>query len=164
MAIHNLEDALLEELRDTLSAEKQITRALKQMAKNASNEQLKEAFEEHLSQTEVQIERLEKAFELMDKKPRSKHCDGMEGLIAEGKKILEEDAEPEVLDAMMIAAAQKVEHYEIATYGTLCTWAEMLGLDEVAGLLKETLAEEKETDEKLNQLAAEINVQAQVAG
>jgi ferritin-like metal-binding protein YciE len=163
MAIHNLQDALLEELRDVLSAEKQITRALKQMAKNASNEQLKEAFEEHLAQTEVQIERLEKAFEALDKKPRSKHCDAMEGLLSEGKEIMEEDAEPEVRDAMMIAAAQKVEHYEIATYGTLCTWAETLGLDEVASLLKETLAEEKETDEKLNQLAAEINVQAQPA-
>ncbi|MBW3598574.1 MAG: ferritin-like domain-containing protein [Planctomycetes bacterium] len=163
MAIENLQDALLEEMRDVLSAEKQITKALKQMAKKASHEQLKEAFEEHLKQTEGQIERLEKAFEALDRKPRSKHCDAMEGLISEGKEIMEEDAEPEVRDAMMIAAAQKVEHYEIATYGTLCAWAESLGLDKVAKLLQETLAEEKETDEKLNSLAAEINKQAQPA-
>lgn len=163
MAIHDLQDALLEELRDVLSAEKQITKALRQMAKKASNEQLKQSFEEHLEQTEGQIQRLEKAFEAMDRKPRAKHCEAMEGLIAEGKEIMEEDVEPEVLDAMMIAAAQKVEHYEIATYGTLCTWAETLGLDQVAKLLKETLAEEKETDEKLNQIASQINFQAQPA-
>jgi ferritin-like metal-binding protein YciE len=134
------------------------------MAKNATHEPLKEAFEEHLSQTEVQIERIEQAFESLDKKPRSKHCIAMEGLLAEGKELLEEDIEPEVLDAMLIAAAQKVEHYEIAVYGTLCTWAEQLGLNEAASLLKETLAEEKETDEKLTQLAAEINLEAQTAG
>jgi ferritin-like metal-binding protein YciE len=163
MSISNLHDALVEEMRDILNGEKQITKALKQMAKNASSAQLREAFEEHLSQTEGQVERLEQAFEALDLKPRGKHCHGIEGLIEEGKKLLEEDAEPEVCDAMLIAAAQKVEHYEIATYGTLCTWAELLGLDEVANLLKENLAEEKETDEKLSQLASEINVQAQPA-
>lgn len=163
MAIENLQDALLEELRDVLSAEKQITKALKQMAKKASNEQLQAAFEEHLEQTEGQIGRLEKAFEVLDRKPRAKHCDGMEGLIEEGKKILEEEAAPDVLDAMLIAAAQKVEHYEIATYGTLCAWAESLGLTELAQLLQETLDEEKQTDEKLTELAAQINQQAQTA-
>jgi ferritin-like metal-binding protein YciE len=163
MSISNLHDALVEELRDILSGEKQITRALKKMAKNASSENLKAAFEEHLEQTEGQVERLEKAFAALDLKPRAKHCMGIEGLIDEGKELLEEEAEPEVLDAMLIAAAQKVEHYEIATYGTLCTWADLLGLDEVAGLLKENLAEEKETDEKLTKLASQINVQAQSA-
>jgi ferritin-like metal-binding protein YciE len=164
MPLENLQDALLEELRDALSAEKQITKALRQMAKKASHKPLKEAFEEHLKQTEGQIKRLEKAFEALDRKPRAKHCEAMEGLIAEGKEILEEDAAPEVRDAMMIAAAQKVEHYEIATYGTACAWAESLGLDEVARLLQETLEEEKETDEKLNRIAAEINQEAQPVG
>jgi ferritin-like metal-binding protein YciE len=164
MSISNLHNALVEELRDILNGEKQITRALKQMAKNANSEELAAAFEEHLEQTEGQVERLEKAFEALDLKPRGKHCAGIEGLIEEGKKLLEEEAEPEVLDAMLIAAAQKVEHYEIAAYGTLCTWADMLGLEEVARLLKETLAEEKETDEKLTELASQINVEAQSAG
>jgi ferritin-like metal-binding protein YciE len=164
MSISNLQDALVEELRDILNAEKQITKALKQMAKNSNSEQLKEAFELHLEETEGQVERLEKAFEALDLKPRGKHCQAMEGLLEEGKELLEEDAEPEVLDAMLIAAAQKVEHYEIATYGTLCTWADLLGLDEVAGLLKETLAQEKATDEKLTELASQLNVAAQTAG
>lgn len=163
MAIHNLQDALIEELRDVLSAEKQITRALKQMAKKSTNEQLKAAFESHLEETEGQIERLQDVFGELDKTPRSKHCAAMEGLIEEGKEIMEEDAEPEVLDAMLIAAAQKVEHYEIATYGTLRTWAEQLGMTKVAQLLEETLEEEKATDEKLSQLAAEINQEAQTA-
>jgi ferritin-like metal-binding protein YciE len=163
MAIHNLQDALIEELRDVLSAEKQITRALKQMAKKSTNEQLKAAFESHLEETEGQIERLQDVFGELDKAPRSKHCAAMEGLIEEGKEIMEEDAEPEVLDAMLIAAAQKVEHYEIATYGTLRTWAEQLGMTKVAQLLEETLEEEKATDEKLSQLAAEINQEAQTA-
>ncbi len=164
MSISNLQDALVEEMRDILNAEKQITKALKQMAKNASNEPLKTAFEEHLEQTEGQIERLEKAFGVLDKPPRGKHCTAMEGLIEEGKELLEKDAEPDVLDAMLIAAAQKVEHYEIAAYGTLRAWAEHLGLDEVARLMEETLNEEKETDEKLNQIAAQINRQAQTMG
>ncbi len=163
MAIENLQDALLEELRDVLSAEKQTLKSLKQLAKNASNEQLQAAFEEHMEQTEGQIQRLEKAFEALDRKPRAKHCAAMEGLIAESKEILEEEASPDVLDAMLIAAAQKVEHYEIATYGALCAWAKSLGLTEIAELLHETLEEEKATDEKLNELAAEINQQALVA-
>ena len=156
----HLHEAFVKELRDVLSAEKQITKALPKMAKNASHEELRAAFEEHLEQTERQIERLEQAFELIDLKPRASKCEAMSGLIEEGKEILEEDASPGAKDAMLIAAAQKVEHYEIATYGTLCTWAEILGLSQVKGLLQETLDEEKTTDEKLTKLASEINREA----
>jgi ferritin-like metal-binding protein YciE len=163
MAVKNLEDALIEQMRDTLSAEKQILKALRQMAKKASSEDLQAAFEEHLEQTEGQIGRLEKAFELLDRQPRASHCDAMSGLIEEGKEILEEDAEPETKDAMMIAAAQKVEHYEIAAYGTLCAWAKQLGHDDLASLLGETLEEEKQTDDKLTKLAQQINKQASPA-
>lgn len=156
----HLHEAFVKELRDILSAEKQITKALPKMAKNASHEELRAAFQEHLEQTERQIERLEQAFELIDLKPRASKCEAMSGLIEEGKEILEEDASPGAKDAMLIAAAQKVEHYEIASYGTLCTWAEILGLSEVEELLKETLDEEKTTDEKLTKLASEINREA----
>lgn len=157
MPMQDLHTAFVEELRDVLSAEKQITKALKQMSKKASNEELRTAFESHLEETEGQIERLEAVFETLDLKPRAKHCDGMEGLLEEGKSILEKDGDPETKDAMMIAAAQKVEHYEIASYGTLASWAEHLGLTEAQKLIEETLAEEKATDEKLNELAKLIN-------
>jgi ferritin-like metal-binding protein YciE len=163
MAEKHLHEALVKELRDVLSAEKQITKALPKMAKNASNDELRAAFEEHLEQTEHQIERLEKVFELLELKPRSSKCEAMSGLIEEGKEILEEDASPGAKDAMLIAAAQKVEHYEIASYGTLCTWAKILGRDDIERLLQETLDEEKETDEKLTLLASDINKEA-VAG
>ena len=164
MAMRNLENAFVEEMRDMLSAEKQITRALKKMAKKASHPKLKEAFEEHLTETEEQIHRLEQAFESLDRAPRARHCDGVAGLIDEGKEAMEEAAEPEVLDALLIASAQKVEHYEIASYGTLCTWADMLGHQRAKQLLHKTLEEEKETDHKLTQMAMEINRQAQPAG
>lgn len=163
MSMKSLEDAFHEELRDVLSAERQITRALRKMARKASSEELVAAFEAHLEETEGQIERLEKVFESIDRKPRAKHCDAMSGLIEEGKEIMDEDAEPEVKDAMLIAAAQKVEHYEIATYGTLVTWAKMLGLDKAASLLEETLQEEKQTDEKLTVCAEVVNKQAMPA-
>ena len=160
MAEKHLHEAFVDELRDALSAEKQITKALRQMARKAARDELREAFEEHLEQTEHQIERLEKAFELLDLRPRAKRCEGMSGIIDEGKEILHEEAAPETKDAMMIAAAQKVEHYEIATYGTLCTWAELLNREDIKKLLKETLDEEKRTDEKLTKLASEINLEA----
>lgn len=160
MAEKHLHEAFVEELRDALSAEKQITKALRQMARKASHDDLREAFEEHLEQTEHQIERLEKAFEMLDLKPRSKRCEGMSGIIDESKEIMDEDASPDAKDAMMIAAAQKVEHYEIATYGTLCAWAKILERDDICELLQETLDEEKQTDEKLTQLASEINLEA----
>jgi ferritin-like metal-binding protein YciE len=152
-----LKDVFMEELRDVLNAEKQLTKALPKMARAASNEQLREAFQEHLDQTKGQIERIEQAFESLDVKPRSKKCAAMEGLIEEGSEHLEEDAEPDALDALLIAAAQKVEHYEIATYGSLCTWGELLGYEEATDLLKQNLAEEKETDARLTEIAYEIN-------
>ena len=157
---HTLEDAFVEELRDVLSAEKQLVAALPKMAKAATNPQLKEAFTTHLEETKVQVERLEKVFESIGKTARSKKCAAMEGILEEGKEILEMDADPEVLDAMMIGAAQKVEHYEIATYGTLCTWAEVIGQNEALGLLKETMAEEENADKLLTQISETVNQQA----
>lgn len=163
MSLHNLEDAFYEELRDVLSAEKQITRALKKMIKKASNEHLKEAFEEHLEQTDGQIARLEQVFETLGRPARSRHCDAMAGILEEGKSAMEDAEEADVLDAMMIAGAQKVEHYEIASYGTLCAWAKLLGHNDAAKLLQQTLTEEKETDEKLTRIATEVNQHAETA-
>ena len=157
MAMRSLEDCFFDELRDVLSAEKQLTQALPKMAKKASDAKLKQAFEHHLEETKKQVERLEKAFESLDRAARSKKCEAMAGLLEEGKELMEEDAEPAVKDALMIAAAQKVEHYEIATYGTLCTWAEQLGFDQALKLLKQTLEEEKQADEKLTQVAGRVN-------
>jgi ferritin-like metal-binding protein YciE len=164
MAVNNLKDALIEEMRDILNAEKQITKALKKMIKNAHDSELKAGFQEHLEQTEDQIERLEEAFDLLGQKARGKQCEAMSGILQEGEEVMEAAENSDILDAMMIAAAQKVEHYEIATYGTLCQWAQTLGLDEVEKLLHATLEEEKITDEKLTRLAKSINPQAQPAG
>jgi ferritin-like metal-binding protein YciE len=162
MAVETLHDAFEEELKDVLSAEKQLLKALPKMAKAATNEDLKAGFEEHLEQTKTHVERLEKVFELLDKAPRAKKCKAMEGLIEEGAELMEEDMEPDVLDAMLIGAAQKVEHYEIATYGTLVTWAKQLEMEEAASILHETLDEEKETDMKLTELAETgINAEAE---
>lgn len=160
MAVKNLTDALEDELRDLLSAEKQLLRALPKMAKKASNPQLKEAFEKHREQTEEHVARLEEAFTMLDKKPRSKACKAMQGLVEEGEEMMSEEAEPESMDAMIIAAAQKIEHYEIASYGAVCTWAKTLGLNEMKELLGKTLNEEKVTDEDLSGLADTINPQA----
>lgn len=161
MALKTLEDALVEELHDVLSAEKQITQALPKMAKKATDPKLKAAFETHLKETEGQIERLNQVFELLGKKATAKTCEAMKGIIKEGESIMDEEADPDVMDAMLIGAAQKVEHYEIATYGTLCTWAATLGLDEVHDLLGENLDEEEETDDMLSELAeAGINEEA----
>lgn len=153
MALKTLEDALLEELEDLLSAETQISKALPKMAKKATNPKLVKAFETHLKETEGQIERLNQAFGLLGKKPKSKLCEATKGLVKEGEGVMEEEADPDVMDAMLIGAAQKIEHYEIATYGTVCTWAETLGLDELHDLLGETLDEEEETNDKLSDLA-----------
>jgi ferritin-like metal-binding protein YciE len=153
MALSNLEDAFVQELRDLLHAEKQIAKALPRMAKKAESDQLRKAFEEHHKQTEEHARRLEQVFELLDMNPRAKKCEAMEGLLSEGKEIMAE-AEADVMDAALIASAQKVEHYEIASYGTVCTWAEQLGCErKILDLLKRSLAEEKETDEKLTRLA-----------
>jgi len=161
MAVRSLENLLLDQLKDLYSAEKQITKALPKMTKAASTEELRAAFEEHLTQTEGQIARLEQVFELMGHSARAKKCVAMEGLIEEAKEHLDEDMEPAVLDAALIASAQKVEHYEIASYGTARTWAQQVGQQEAADLLQQTLNEESETDQKLTQLAIkQVNVQA----
>jgi len=154
------------ELKDLYSAEKQLTKALPKMAKAATNEDLKQAFETHLEETEGQVERLEKIFKQLDiSYSRVEKCKAMEGLIEEGKEIIEEGLEPDVLDAALICAAQKVEHYEIAGYGCARTFAQQLGHEEVAALLQETLDEEGSTDKKLTELAESVvNPEALAAG
>jgi ferritin-like metal-binding protein YciE len=161
MKLDSLQALYVEELRDLYNAENQLLKALPKMAKGASAPELKQAFEEHLEQTKEHIERLEEIFEKLDKKPTGKTCHGMKGLIEEGSEILEEEGDDSVLDAGIIAAAQKVEHYEIASYGTVRTFAEMLGEDGAAGLLQQTLNEEGETDQRLTELAEEVvNIEA----
>lgn len=161
MKMQSLEDLFIDQLKDLHSAENQILKALPKMAKAAEAEELQGAFKEHLEQTRNHVNRLERIFEKLGVKPRGKKCKGMEGVIEEGKEVLEMDGDPAVLDAALIAAAQRVEHYEIAGYGCACTYANLLEEDEAANLLKQTLEEEKQTDEKLTQLAeSSINLQA----
>ncbi len=160
MELSTLEKLYVEELKDIYSAEHQILKALPKMIKAADSKELRTGFELHLKQTEQQVKRLEKIFDRMGKAPTGKKCHGMEGLLEEGAELLEEDAEPAVLDAGMISAAQRVEHYEIAAYGTVRTYAELLRQTGDAKLLQETLDEEKETNEKLTKLASKINVEA----
>lgn len=162
MKMESLQDLYLDELKDIYDAENQLLKALPKMAKTATNEELKAAFEQHLEQTQEHVSRLERIFEELGEKAKGKKCEAMKGLIEEGKQMMEEDATEDVMDAALIAAAQKVEHYEIATYGTLRTYAEMLGFDEQADLLQETLDEEKDTDENLTELAVScINLEAE---
>ena len=162
MAAETLQDLLIETLRDTYNAEKQLVKALPRMAKAANSDELRAAFEEHLAVTKDQVTRLERVFKELGVPVRGKHCVAMEGLIEEGKELMEEDHDPEVMDAGLIAAAQKVEHYEIAAYGTVRTWAEMLGHSKAAQLLNESLIEEADTDERLSELAIScVNVEAQ---
>jgi ferritin-like metal-binding protein YciE len=153
MAVKSVKDLLLEELRDIYHAEKQLVRALPKMAKKAKSDELRQAFELHLEETKGQVERLDQVFQQLDSRSSGKRCEAMEGLIEEAKDMMEEISTPEVLDAAMIAAAQKVEHYEIASYGSVCALAEALGQKEAAKLLEETLNEEKATDQRLNQIA-----------
>jgi ferritin-like metal-binding protein YciE len=162
-ALTTLHDLFVHELKDLYSAEKQLLKALPKMAKAANSEQLRAGFEEHLAQTEEQVARLEQIFQSLDVPfTRVPKCLGMEGLIKEGSKMMEEDAEPAVMDAALIAAAQKVEHYEIAGYGTVLCYARMLEQSEAASLIEASLDEEKETDQKLTELAeSEINVEAE---
>ena len=148
-----LEDLYTDMLKDLYSAEKQLVKALPKMAKNAESTDLQKAFQEHLKQTEGHVERIERIFTELGGSPRGKKCVGMEGLIEEGNELLQEDTEPDVLDAGMIAAAQKVEHYEIASYGTARAWAQRLGYDNAARLLQETLEEESMANEKLTRIA-----------
>ena len=164
MTKNSLRELYVDELKDLYSAEKQITRALPKMAKKASSEELKEAFQEHLKQTEGQIERLDQIFELLGERASGKKCIGMEGLLKEGSEIMNEDFSDEVLDAALIAAAQRVEHYEIAAYGTVCAYADLLEESEHASLLRDTLEEEKETDQKLTEISELVNVEAKQGG
>lgn len=160
--LNSLDDLLVHELQDIYHAEGQIVKALPKMIKAASHAELQTAFEEHLHQTEGQIERLEEVFKLLGIAPKGRKCEGMAGIIAEGQKTIEEPAEPDVLDAALIAAAQKVEHYEIASYGCVATYAEMLGYAQVAKLLRENQTEEEQTDQRLTSLAENvINREAQ---
>jgi ferritin-like metal-binding protein YciE len=162
--LKSLDDLLVHELQDIYNAEAQILKALPKMIKAASHPELQSAFEEHLEQTEGQVERLDQVFKLLGVPAKGKKCEGMAGLLEEGKKVMEEDAEPDVMDAALIAAAQKVEHYEIASYGCVCTYAEMLGYDQVHDLLGQNLEEEELTDEKLTALAESvINLDAEEA-
>jgi len=162
-AMKNLNDLLVHELKDLYSAEKQLTKALPKLIKAADNDDLRQALDHHLGQTEQHVARLESIFSQLEIPTRGHKCKAMEGLIEEGKEILEEDMDEEVRDAAMICAAQRVEHYEIAGYGCARTFAQQLGLDEAAQLLQQTLDEEKMADEKLTQIALErVNTAAQV--
>ena len=157
-----LEDLYTDLLKDLYSAEKQLVKALPKLAKNAQSPDLQKAFQEHLKQTEGHVDRIERIFSELEGSPRGKKCVGMEGLIEEGNELLQEDVEPDVLDAGLIAAAQKVEHYEIAGYGTARAWAERLGYDQAVRLLQQTLEEESMANEKLNNIAeSRVNMEAQ---
>lgn len=158
--IDSMDKMLLNELKDLYSAEKQITRALPKMARAATSEELRQAFQTHLEETKGQIERLDQIFEMLGKTGSGKTCQGMKGLIEEGKEVLEETEKGDLLDAALIAAAQRVEHYEIAAYGTVRTMADMSGQKEIAQLLQETLNEEGQTDKKLTSIAKTVNKQA----
>ena len=153
MALDSLQSLFLDELKDVYHAEKQLLRALPRLAKAATAPELRQAFTQHLKETEGQVQRLERVFKELGQTPRGKKCEGMAGLVEEGKNIMEEDGEPAVIDAALIAAAQRVEHYEIAAYGCLRTYAQLLGLRNAEQLLQENLDEEEAADEKLNALA-----------
>jgi ferritin-like metal-binding protein YciE len=156
MKLDTLKKLYLEELRDVYNAEQQLVKALPKMAKAASAEELREALQDHLEETKSHVERIEEIFNELEESAKGKTCHGMKGLIEEGSEILQEKGEESVIDAGIIAAAQKVEHYEIATYGTLRTWAELLGETEAADLLQQTLDEEGDADKRLNELAEEV--------
>ena len=160
MEINSLRELYVDHLRDLYDAENQLLKALPKMAKGVSSEELRQAIDEHLDETRGQVERLEEIFEQLGEKAKGKKCKGMQGLIEEGQESLDEDMEEDTKDAAVIAAAQRVEHYEISGYGTARTYANLLGENEASELLEQTLNEEKETDQKLTQLAEQINVEA----
>ena len=161
MKLESLRDLLVEQLQDLYDAENRITKALPKMAKAATSPALKAAFEKHLRETEGQVTRLEQVFEALGEKAKTKTCKAMQGLIAEGEETMDENAEPEVLDAALIASAQRVEHYEMAGYGTVRSYAKLLKEDAIVRLLEQTLEEEKATDEALTTLAeSSINIEA----
>jgi ferritin-like metal-binding protein YciE len=160
MSNEGLKELYVDELRDLYSAENQLVKALPKMAKAADSDELRQGFEEHLEQTKGQVQRLETIFKSLNESPKGKKCMGMEGLVKEGGEVMKEGFEGALMDAALIGSAQRVEHYEIAAYGTACEFAQILGESEHASLLNETLQEEKETDEKLTELAKGINLQA----
>ena len=164
MPDQGLKELYIDELKDLYNAENQLVKALPKMAKAASSDELRQGFEEHLEQTKGHVQRLEKIFQALGESPKGKTCKGMQGLIEEGSEATEEDYENSVMDAALIGAAQRVEHYEIAGYGTVRSMAETLGEDNHVSLLEETLEEEKETDEKLTELAEQIKNQANGIG
>ena len=165
MRLESMQDVFVEQLKDVLSAEKQLTKALPKMAKAARSPRLKAAFDSHLRETEEQIDRLERVFGTLGKKPMSKHCAGMEGLVKEGEEAMQAEGEDALTDSLLIAAAQRVEHYEISAYGSLAEYARVLGLEEANGLLEETLAEEKAADAKLTDVnESEIEESALAVG
>ncbi len=164
MPNEGLKELYIDELKDLYNAENQLVKALPKMAKAASSDELRQGFEEHLEQTKGHVQRLEKIFQALGESPKGKKCKGMEGLIEEGSEAMEEDYEGSAKDAALIGAAQRVEHYEIAGYGTVRGMAETLGKDDHVSLLEETLEEEKATDEKLTELAEQINIQANESG
>jgi ferritin-like metal-binding protein YciE len=145
-----------EQLQDIYYVEKQLVRGLTRMAKAAQSDDLRQAFEDHRGETETQMERLEDIFEMLDRNPKASKCEAMDGLMEEAKELMEDFSDDPALDAALVAAAQKVEHYEIATYGSLRAWAEQLGLEDAASLLEETLEEEKQTDMNLTELAVSL--------
>ncbi len=163
MSVGTMDELFVDELKDLYSAEKQITRALPKLVKAATSEELREAFQSHLEETNGHVARLEKAFEILGKSPRGKTCVGMKGVLEEGAEVLEDTDKGEVRDAGLISAAQRVEHYEMAGYGTARDFAMLLGQDEIAELLEETLEEEKAADEKLTAISKQVNAEAQAA-
>jgi len=156
-----LHDAFLDELRDAYDAEKQLVKALPKLAKAATSTELRQAFVDHLEETNGHVEKLEQVFQICEEKAKGKHCDGMAGIIEEGKSVMDEDYEGATMDACLIASAQRVEHYEMAAYGTLVAWAKGMGMNDAAELLQEILDEEKAADEKLTSIAESgVNEQA----
>jgi ferritin-like metal-binding protein YciE len=157
MSLDSLADAFYDELCDVYHAEKQLLKALPKMAKRATNKTLAAAFNAHLKETVGQVERIEKAFKETGKAAKAKKCEAMAGLVKEAQEMMEEEADPEVMDALLIGLAQKVEHYEIATYGTLCTWADALGYRAAKAALGSNLNEEEKADKKLTKISKSVN-------
>ena len=160
MEMETLRDLFIDELRDTYHAEGQLIKALPRMAKKADSDELKAAFQQHLQETKGHQQRVEEVFDLFEEKPKTKVCKGMQGIIEEGKEMMAEDMDPDVMDAALIAAAQRAEHYEMAAYGTLRTYAQLMGNDEAARILQSILDEEGATDKKLTKIAERLNVEA----
>jgi len=162
-SLETLHDLFVHELKDLYSAENQLIKALPKMSQAAQSPELKRAFDTHLRETKEQVRRLEQVFKALGEKPGGKTCKAMQGLVEEGEELLEEDADPDVMDAALIVTAQKVEHYEIASYGSVCTFGRVLGYDQATEILKETMAEEERTDKLLTGIAEKLNVQAKTA-